>query len=416
MPITAEPDEALGALQLLDHLAPPDHVPLLPPPADATACAGVTVTVAPFGSAAQLMRFVVTLADMTSVAGVTVVRFGGEEAIIRLREWQPGGAMRAVLSLPEFPPRELVQVGPLAYTLRLHRNLLVLPGIADMIPAAPGHAAPALSTPAPAAVEDRARPALPSEDATRAEVEIGFDPWLVDEAGRSADVEALLAPFVVEQIAAHDEELPPWAGRAGCVTASETPFVVEVLGSGAALAIPETDAPGCALPETATTAIAAPAIAATEAEAPKTEVPTMPEPYRNGTSHASTSHATPPLLLARVESHDPPAIEMEARAVPARTLAPAAAAVQVAVPESTTVEASPFASFSALNAFISALSGLPGVTYAVPRRFRAGTLQLAVEYTGAEPLRDLITRLAAFTPQVVSEADQTLTVTVESST
>jgi hypothetical protein len=76
------------------------------------------------------------------------------------------------------------------------------------------------------------------------------------------------------------------------------------------------------------------------------------------------------------------------------------------------VIAYPFENFSSVNSFINAVRLLPDVRYVAPRRFRAGTIQLAVDYTGAEPLAERIRTLVAFTPRIVAEDEESVTVTI----
>jgi hypothetical protein len=78
-----------------------------------------------------------------------------------------------------------------------------------------------------------------------------------------------------------------------------------------------------------------------------------------------------------------------------------------------TLVAYPFESFSLLNSFLTALSGVAGVAFAAPRRFRGGTLQLAVEYSGEEPLSARILRLSRFQPRVEVETYDSLTLAIE---
>lgn len=81
---------------------------------------------------------------------------------------------------------------------------------------------------------------------------------------------------------------------------------------------------------------------------------------------------------------------------------------------SCTVIAQPFASFRDLNGFVSAVAALPGVRRAAPRRFRAGTLHLAVEYSGPLSLASLLTRLEPFALTIGEGEDRVVSVLLES--
>jgi hypothetical protein len=81
-------------------------------------------------------------------------------------------------------------------------------------------------------------------------------------------------------------------------------------------------------------------------------------------------------------------------------------------PQSLQLIAYPFENFSGVNSFINAVRLLPDVRYVAPRRFRAGTIQLAVDYAGAEPLAERIRSLETFMPQIVSEDEESVTVTI----
>jgi hypothetical protein len=115
---------------------------------------------------------------------------------------------------------------------------------------------------------------------------------------------------------------------------------------------------------------------------------------------------------------------------PARTEAPATTALAIPAAEARatprpqpsttggdadqlTVVAYPFASFTLLNSFIQSISGLGGVGFVTPRRFRGGSLQLAVDYAGGEPLAERIERLEQFHPRVSTGDDGQITVVIE---
>jgi hypothetical protein len=81
-------------------------------------------------------------------------------------------------------------------------------------------------------------------------------------------------------------------------------------------------------------------------------------------------------------------------------------------PQSLQLIAYPFENFSGVNSFINAVRLLPDVRYVAPRRFRAGTIQLAVDYAGVEPLAERIRSLDSFMPRIVSEDEESVTVTI----
>jgi hypothetical protein len=83
-----------------------------------------------------------------------------------------------------------------------------------------------------------------------------------------------------------------------------------------------------------------------------------------------------------------------------------------AAPQNIQVVAYPFENFSGVNSFINAVRLLPDVRYVAPRRFRAGTIQLAVDYMGEESLADRLRSLTSFTPHIVQQDDETVTVAI----
>ncbi len=102
--------------------------------------------------------------------------------------------------------------------------------------------------------------------------------------------------------------------------------------------------------------------------------------------------------------------------VPAATTETAAAAPpSTAHPsgDSVTVIAYPFLKFSAVNLFLNAVSELSGVRHCAARRFRDGTLHLAVDYAGTTPFRERLIGLAGFGPRLISEDEHTLTVALD---
>jgi hypothetical protein len=67
----------------------------------------------------------------------------------------------------------------------------------------------------------------------------------------------------------------------------------------------------------------------------------------------------------------------------------------------------PFRSFARLNEFQAALRALPGVRAARVRRFYKGSLQLAVEYDDATPLKTRLATLPGFRFRLVAaDADR----------
>lgn len=110
--------------------------------------------------------------------------------------------------------------------------------------------------------------------------------------------------------------------------------------------------------------------------------------------------------LPAEDDHSAPATATSAQPTGGGVVEPAPAA------QSFQVVAYPFENFSSVNSFINAIRALPDVRYVAPRRFRAGTIQLAVDYAGALPLSDRIRALETFAPQIVNETEDTITVAI----
>lgn len=126
---------------------------------------------------------------------------------------------------------------------------------------------------------------------------------------------------------------------------------------------------------------------------------------------AGTPRSAAP-AASRAPSQTPPAPAAQSDGPLVRAMLPVRAN-QPGEVVSRIVIAQPFDSFRELNGFVSAVAALPDVRRATPRRFRAGTLHLAVEYSGALSLAALLRRLASFGPTVGEADDGTLTVLVE---
>lgn len=83
-----------------------------------------------------------------------------------------------------------------------------------------------------------------------------------------------------------------------------------------------------------------------------------------------------------------------------------------AAPRTLQVIAHPFENFTLVNSFINALRRLPGVQHVAPRRFRAGTLQLTVDYAGGEPLVDHLRTLDTFAPRIDADDGETINLAI----
>jgi len=81
-------------------------------------------------------------------------------------------------------------------------------------------------------------------------------------------------------------------------------------------------------------------------------------------------------------------------------------------PEKLQVVAYPFENFAGVNSFINAIRLLPDVRHVAPRRFRGGTIQLSVDYSGSEQLSEQIRGLDDFEPRIVSQEGDIINVAI----
>lgn len=140
--------------------------------------------------------------------------------------------------------------------------------------------------------------------------------------------------------------------------------------------------------------------------APDTHPPTPGEDAETWDVAAFGAAAVEDRVDAQPDAAGAGAAQLRAEpALPAQRRAPDTA-------QSMQVVAYPFENFSGVNSFINAVRLLPDVRYVAPRRFRAGTIQLTVDYAGDEPLGERLRTLAGFSARVVSESSDTVTVTI----
>lgn len=308
------------------------------------------LSISPVTSTSVIQQFCAELERFPAVRGIDLEQFIGQMAVLDVEASSLSDLIAALLALRELPVSGLTVTADGQISARLDEQAIERrAGIRFTPPSAP------MASPPPAPTTAPPRDALAELQERLQQLSRG----LADLTGRPA-ASAPAAQTTQAPTADPRERLHELTGRIAAL---------KQRGEG---------------PTSTEEQAATPAVGAAVATAPQqTEAQPLP---------ADGDHPAPSALAGAQPAGK--AVERE----------PATQSIQVV--------AYPFENFSSVNSFINAIRTLPDVRYVAPRRFRAGTIQLAVDYAGALPLSDRIRGLETFAPQIVNESEDTITVAI----
>lgn len=383
--------------------------------------AGTSLQVSPLTDSARIARFIAFLHRDAGAPRVDLEPHQGQEYLFEVSV-PPSRIIEALLDSPDFRPRSLRSFAEGRLQVRLSGSE---PATAAETRTAP----PAGAVPPRAPASNRAPPNSDGEAARRqappttAIAMPSSNHVTMPEA--APESETLPVAEDQQQIVdalkrlSHvlDESLDAVAAPAGAASyePEEAPAVEEAPVTAASPAAEERSGPDAAETKVAAEERFEPDVAETETPAAVTPpVPAAPEEERR------QPVAEAPIFLRASDGEadeaagafaaEAPRAERETEAeVPAETASAAGSAAEAGVQ----LIARPFSNFGQLNRFITVIGALADVRSVTLRRFRDGTLALAVDCADAAAFGSRLRTQREIPVEVLSEGDGTIEVTVQ---